>query len=1253
MVVWSDARGTVKNTFRENERKKGDEGRALRRDSADGTFSAMALKRQAQLGISRFGVVLLALLAAVRARTATGPVRRLAWDFEQGGDRLASNAGGGVTAAARGCGRAQGVRGRALALDGRHGMVIPASTGFHARTGMTLECWVYFRALPGKDGPVNLVSKPGEFMLRKDPARAGGKISFYLLDAQGRWEPRVRSSQPALGKWLHLTAVWDRRRLYLWFGRQVYSVKRAGKCTPADTPIFAGGPVPELGLAGLDGRLDGLRLWNRPLPGRRITRMMYGLPPAKTGGAGRRTNGNFDFEAGSEGWSGDVPVAVEAGALRAELRPGETLLRRPGLRLEAAQCPVVSIRLAVTGAGAHRGVLTFAGDRMCKDVPFRLVPDGRFRWYTLRCSQQPPWAGFIDTLAFRVDGPGTVPVTVRIEALRMGTASAAPPDPRLLSLAPERRINPLDTPAAVTAWVRNFGGTARGVSLHLEAGAGIEVCGAADRQMTELGFDETRSVSWRIRAHRPAAGIVRVRLRRGDSPPVFMERPVRFSPDPAAASAALARERTWRRAGYPRAMDFRHLWPWSERFLEHDTALLVDLAGDKIATAIDYKRRYPDRLVLMQINDEPNGLWGSWHCVPREFVVKEGLRADPMIFPMPAFRGYWLLGPAVRLANEFPATAERMAVRVSDPGRFVLDSKYSGGRELRDVLLYAVDRAGKPMWESSEYASVTAVDAAAGVVSVRRWPRRAVGAWHDFPAGSRMAPSVGDIYRMGGKVIKTWVPNLTDFCPRDPRTGLTARAWWARHFARLWHARIARSEPHPDGIEFDGLRAGRLSDCNLDGAADGCVLGGVDQWLLGLYEFFRLLRAGGPGWKGLGDALILADSGLWAPRAPALLNGAESEEFPSFSGLRYFPTGMDLFRLWCSRSARPACSYVQERYGCDTYLERDWNGLRKVEKFHPDSAVRLSIAAACMGSGITTYRTGSRRDVHAILGFDRAIVEYPWDEYCAGRLGRFNWLGRPLGPARRFLDHLGPDLLPEHAAGGWRVRGEGLGKEGPARRVSRAGAVWFGLAVAPPSSVRPWGGVGTARRAMLCSPFSKEPLDAGCEYAVTLEAAARGMVPGAASQRYGGVLRVLGLALEDRGGRLGLVQWVLAGERPRRIAVTLRPPPGGGRCRVALLAGWGIGTVRVTGVRLRQGCAEVFARRFEHGLALANGSATSPFTFDLKRLDPGRRFRRFPGIQAPDVNDGRPVGDRVTLPPSDGLLLMTREEALPARARRP
>ena len=139
-VVWSDARGTVKNTFRENERKKGDEGRTLRRDSADGTFSAMALKRQAQLGISRFGVVLLALLAAVRARTATGPVRRLAWDFEQGGDRLASNAGGGVTAAARGCGRAQGVRGRALALDGRHGMVIPASTGFHARTGMTLEC---------------------------------------------------------------------------------------------------------------------------------------------------------------------------------------------------------------------------------------------------------------------------------------------------------------------------------------------------------------------------------------------------------------------------------------------------------------------------------------------------------------------------------------------------------------------------------------------------------------------------------------------------------------------------------------------------------------------------------------------------------------------------------------------------------------------------------------------------------------------------------------------------------------------------------------------------------------------------------------------------------------------------------------------------------------------------------------------------------------------------------------------------------
>jgi len=149
------------------------------------------------------------------------------------------------------------------------------------------------------------------------------------------------------------------------------------------------------------------------------------------------------------------------------------------------------------------------------------------------------------------------------------------------------------------------------------------------------------------------------------------------------------------------------------------------------------------------------------------------------------------------------------------------------------------------------------------------------------------------------------------------------------------------------------------------------------------------------------------------------------------------------------------------------------------------------------------------------------------------------------------------------------------------------------------------------------------------------------VLPEREGKRFADVMRPVGLALRC-GDRMGLIQWIMVGPKPRSAAVTLRPPAGGGGCRIAILAGWGVGPVRVAAVRLREGCAEVFARRFQHGLALANGSAADPFTFDLRKIGAGRRYRRFAGFQAADVNNGLPVGEQVTVPPMDGILLMVR-----------
>lgn len=63
-------------------------------------------------------------------------------------------------------------------------------------------------------------------------------------------------------------------------------------------------------------------------------------------------------------------------------------------------------------------------------------------------------------------------------------------------------------------------------------------------------------------------------------------------------------------------------------------------------------------------------------------------------------------------------------------------------------------------------------------------------------------------------------------------------------------------------------------------------------------------------------------------------------------------------------------------------------------------------------------------------------------------------------------------------------------------------------------------------------------------------------------------------------------------------------------------------------------------RLFENGLVLANPSR-HPFTFDLAAIAPGNSYRRLQATPRQDtkVNNGQPVGKRVTLDPLDALFL--------------
>jgi len=64
-------------------------------------------------------------------------------------------------------------------------------------------------------------------------------------------------------------------------------------------------------------------------------------------------------------------------------------------------------------------------------------------------------------------------------------------------------------------------------------------------------------------------------------------------------------------------------------------------------------------------------------------------------------------------------------------------------------------------------------------------------------------------------------------------------------------------------------------------------------------------------------------------------------------------------------------------------------------------------------------------------------------------------------------------------------------------------------------------------------------------------------------------------------------------------------------------------------------------REFEKGVVLAN-PGLEPYTFDLAKLLPGKKYRRLKATPAQDtvVNNGQPVGNTVTLAPRDALFLV-------------
>jgi len=1138
---------------------------------------------------------------------------------------------------ARGVERAARDSGGAIRITGPEGVRVYSRVFDEARNAGAFLFFCEFRSSPARPdaGARTLAVCPGLFLLRLDPESRGGNVSLFVWDSAGRLEPRVSGPRPEPDVWHQVVAVRTPTAAFLWIDGREYRRDRSAPGRGAAGPLIIGGNTEWSGpFAGL---IDNVLFMPAALARRGIERLIWagwttGTVSPK---ASRKRFWRFPRDADSWKPRWGLQVRVSKDGLRLS-GPSTGVLVCRALEIDLAPEEGVSIDMSAESGHAAEVVLLTEDGPVPTAVP--LVPDGRMHTYFAR----PDPSGRKDSKrVLRVTGLmlRSFPAGAREVVLRriaLGARPSEPGRPVLEVFAPDRRIAGLDAPVDVALVLRNDGGSPLRVTAALTLPRGVEAAPSPRLQSPDIASGETWRARWRLRSSQPVSGIVGLSVTADGRKVLAGECRVCFAADPTAAARSEAARRRWLSEGFPRVLDFRHLGPGCLTWFEGCTALLVDMIGDKIEAAREFKRRYPDRFVLMQINDEPNGVWGTWFCVPAESARKQGLRVRPEVFPSPSFRGWWLLDAGTVLLDDFPESVEEAEVRVREPDRLV--RRVRGRKVLPDVLLYA--RAGdQPDWGQSEYASITAVDRDRGTVRIRRWPRSTGVQWFSYRAGKAVAAaSSGDIYSLGeGKWIRTWVPNLTSNCPRDPDTGLDAAAWWARHYARVWRSQIARSAPHPDGFEFDwtsfrffNVRA----DCNNDLAADGCEENGLSLWATGLHRFFRQLRSLLPP-----DALVLADSSnMMSQRSFGLLNGSENEEFLGFHSLAAFSTQYDLFRLWLERARAPRVSYLQSRFPCEWFTDDlTLTAAMRRSNFRGSNVARLGLAAACVGGGMHAYRTGLRRDIRTI-NTGGGPLRYDLDEYHAGRLYRRHWLGAPKGPARRLTGGMSDVLLPEPSWRDWTVeQGPGAGVVVLPPRVipddtsARGGESLLEVRVEAIRTVRP-----PLHAVRVVSPPARESVAAGEDVSVLFEV--QGEWPADAPPEIREIPRGAGMRIVCGAAASPIFRFAVFPQW-RKVWLTI-PAPLAGRPRIELLCGDEPGVIRLRRLSLRRGSCDIFWREFEHGVVLVNAGHAAPFRFDLEALTPGRPWARLPGVRGLWPNTGEGVGRFVDVPPFDALFLI-------------
>jgi len=607
-------------------------------------------------------------------------------------------------------------------------------------------------------------------------------------------------------------------------------------------------------------------------------------------------------------------------------------------------------------------------------------------------------------------------------------------------------------------------------------------------------------------------------------------------------------------------------------------------SANNIEFFVNFKRRYPDQLVLLHFN---------------------GNARDPRFETEEYFAGHWIYHVGSKILSDVPAEEGTTEIKVEDPSCYLTGiGRYRNSND--DIGLCELDDSGRPDWNRSEQVQLLAVNRDKGTILVKRGcygtkPR-------SFAAGRAYAAAHATEGPWGRNSHLLWYYNYATCCPKD-KNGRTCSDILVAELGRRFGpgGELALF----DGLEFDVLhhspRAGRRPvDCDADGKADGGVIEGVNVYGIGVIRFLEALRAR------LGeDKLILADGQLDArtQRGFGLVNGIESEGFPWLRDweMKQWSTGINRHNFWAQFGRPPVFNYINHKYvrpGTQPGVEATPDV--------PFSIHRLVFAAAVMTDAAICYSFSPPKDPSSVIGV--------WDEFWAGQERRLGWLGRPLAPTQTLATQA-PDLLAP-VLNQLKQKNANFGVLGARTRWEESGFVVEAdeegkdVVFEIPITI-------SAREAYIECVASAQPR--------------RGYPENMA--RYA-TCSLVPTETQDTRTLVGSVgeQGTWVGRKPFSAGFyfpELKPGNYHLRLRVE-----GAEPVRVERLALYP-AADARYRVFQHGLVLANPSLHE-VSYDLRTIAPGRKFRRIKGSpeQDPVTNNGAAVGDMVVLPAKDALFLM-------------